>query len=83
MSRSKWKGSFISNNSLTKGKKLKKVWARSDSIASNSLNKKIMVYNGQKFINVFVNNIKLGFKYGEFCFTRKKGDKQVKKLKKK
>ena len=83
MSRSKWKGPFISINSLIKEKKLKKSWSRKETIASNCLNKKVMVYNGQKFIGVFVNSSKLGLKYGEFCFTRKKGDKQTKKLKKK
>jgi len=83
MSRSKWKGPFISIHSLNKEKKLKKFWARNDTIASNCINKKVMVHNGQKFISVFINSLKLGLKYGEFCFTRKKGDKQAKKQKKK
>lgn len=83
MSRAKWKGPFISNKNLSKDKKLKKIWTRSEVIASNCLNKKVMVYNGQKFINVFVNSSKLGLKYGEFCFTRKKGEKQLKTTKKK
>jgi len=29
------------------------------------------IYNGLKFTNVFITENKVGYKFGEFCFTRK------------
>jgi small subunit ribosomal protein S19 len=70
MSRSKWKGSFLKKN-LFKKKSSIKIWSRSSTISVNFLNKKIYIYNGKIFIPLFVKEIHLGFKFGDFSFTRK------------
>jgi ribosomal protein S19 len=45
---------------------------------------KISIYNGKSFINVFIDNLKIGYKFGQFSHTRKKFEyKKVKKTKKK
>ena len=57
MSRSNWKGPFISE-SLIKQKNIKKeykkVWSRNSTITSNYIDKKVAIHNGKFFINVFI-----------------------------
>lgn len=87
MSRSKWKGVFVQSNLFKMDKnKTVKISSRSSVITNDFLNKRIMVYNGKEFKPVYIVEEKIGFKFGEFTFTRKniqKYKKNVKKLKKK
>lgn len=81
MSRSKWK--FKYTKPLKKAAKLK-IWDRDQVLLNKNLNKTILVYNGSQFIKVKAENSKLGYKYGEFAYTRKhvkkeSFDKQAKK----
>jgi len=44
----------------------------------------VLVYSGQKFRKVYISREKVGFKFGEFCFTRVMKKKiHNKKIKKK
>lgn len=81
MSRSKWK--FKYTKPLKKAT-ASKIWDRDQILLSKTLNKTIYVYNGLQFVKVKVENLKLGYKYGEFVYTRKyvkkeSFDKQIKK----
>lgn len=45
---------------------------------------KVLIYTGQRYISVFIDENKVGYKFGEFAFTRKKCiHKKKKTLKKK
>jgi len=58
-----------------------KIWCRNSVIPSKFVNKVVWVYNGKTFRKLVVTKEKLGFKFGEFSFTRVKNQK--KKTKKK
>lgn len=85
MSRSSWKGGYISKSiiqTILKKKSLKKIWSRSSIIPASLVNSKVSVYNGKTFHIVRITKENIGYKFGEFCFTRNKGLKK-KKIKKK
>ena len=75
MSRSKWKGSFITLKFLLKKKKRFKVWNRNFVIPSTLINKHAFVHNGKIHKNIKITREKVGFKFGEFSFTRTPGVK--------
>lgn len=81
MSRSNWKSNFISKSILKKT--LKKVWARSSVIPFSYLNKKVFVHTGKEFRPLFITQDKIGFKFGEFAYTRKKKQRNLVTKKKK
>lgn len=89
MTRSIWKGKFIYNYILNKKflqKRRKEVWARNSTIPSSLINKPVYIHNGKDFIKIFITREKVGFKFGEFAFTRKfrkKEDKKKTKIKSK
>lgn len=96
MSRSIWKGNFVSKSLLknTFRKKVQndiddketfKIWNRNSSIPYFLINKTVLVHTGKEFKKVFVNRKKIGFKFGEFAYTRnfkKPIDKKLKTKKK-
>jgi small subunit ribosomal protein S19 len=77
MSRSKWKGLFVSYFIYKKylfAKKNKtsiQLFARNSTIVIELVGVHFKVYNGIRFINVFITENKIGHKMGEFSFTRK------------
>lgn len=77
MSRSKWKGLFISYFIYKKylfAKKNKipiQLFARNSTIVIELVGVHFKIYNGIRFINVFITENKIGHKMGEFSFTRK------------
>jgi small subunit ribosomal protein S19 len=75
MSRSKWKGFFIEknylNSKLIQTKSKIKIWSRSSTVSELLIGTTVNVYNGQKFKPVKITRDKVGFKFGEFSFTRK------------
>lgn len=79
MSRSSWK--FIISPPVSP--KNKKIWERYSKISENFLNSHVWVYTGSRFVKIFVNRERLGFNFGDFCYTRKPGKKVFKKGKKK
>lgn len=83
MSRAKWKGNFIDLN-LFKNKSIKiKSYNRSSVIPEILIGKIILVYNGKIHKNIKINREKIGYKLGEFSFTRVVKEKKKKIFKKK
>ena len=78
MARSLKKGPFVHYSLIKKveanqasGKKtVIKTWSRSSTITPEFVNLTIAVYNGMKFIPVFVTENMVGHKLGEFAPTR-------------
>ncbi len=92
MSRSLWKvdlksiykEKFKKDFSNHKKGTLLKILSRNSIIMDDLIDTKISIYNGKSFINVFIDNLKIGYKFGQFSHTRKKFEyKKVKKTKKK
>ncbi len=81
MSRSKWKGNFIDQAVLkTKdnSKKQLKLWSRRSVIPSFLIGSTVLIYNGKEFKKVAITREKVGFKFGEFCTTRRYKSKSKK-----
>lgn len=75
MSRSKWKGPFVSNNLLSKTiKNIKEITtkSRNSTILPSFLGKSFKVYNGKIFHKILITEKMIGYKLGEFSPTRKK-----------
>jgi len=53
-------------------KKKNKTWSRSSTILPSWLNKTVYVHNGKTFTKTFIIEDIIGYKLGEFQFTRKK-----------
>ena len=78
MTRSVWKGPFVDGYLLKKVEKLRisgrrdpiKIWSRRSSILPQFVDFTFAVYNGRKFIPVFVTKEMIGCKFGEFSPTR-------------
>jgi small subunit ribosomal protein S19 len=69
MSRSKWKGNFIEKSLLNKEKN--KLWSRSSTVPESMIGNFVLIHNGKEFKKVLVIREKVGFKFGDFSFTRK------------
>ncbi len=78
MSRSLKKGPYIDEKLMTKieemnergEKKVIKTWARRSTISPEFVGHTVAVYNGNKFVPVFVTENMVGHKMGEFVSTR-------------
>ena len=78
MSRSTKKGPYVDQKLLEKvqnmlksgNKKPIKTWARSSTITPDFVGLTLSIYNGRKFIPVFVTENMVGHKLGEFAHTR-------------
>ena len=68
MARAKWKGPYIDLNVF---KNKKKIWSRSSTVPGSLIGKSVLIYNGREFKRVLITRDKVGFKFGEFSFTRK------------
>jgi small subunit ribosomal protein S19 len=78
MSRSVKKGPFIDGHLLSKiveanknqSKRVVKTWSRRSTIIPDAVGLTFAVYNGKKFIAVYVTENMVGHKLGEFAPTR-------------
>ena len=78
MSRSTKKGPYIDENILKKIRKMEqtgqkrpiKTWARASTVSPDFVSYTMLVYNGRKFIPVFITEEMVGHKLGEFSPTR-------------
>lgn len=78
MSRSLKKGPFVDEHLIKKVEKLNKTrersyiktWSRRSTITPEFVGHNFSVYNGKKFINVFISENMVGHKLGEFAHTR-------------
>jgi ribosomal protein S19 len=90
MSRAKWKGLFIEKSILLLNKKIiinkkkLKIYSRSSCIPSFLINKFVLIYDGKDLRKCYINREKVGYKFGEFSYSRKKNGvkKKLKKNKK-
>lgn len=84
MSRSIWKGYFISSDFFKrKIKKKNLVWLKNSTITGDLKGQIVFVYNGKEFKKLYITGAKIGFKFGQFIFTRKYTQKKQWKEKKK
>lgn len=78
MARSVWKGPFVDGYLLKKAeaahasgrKEIIKIWSRRSTIIPPFVGLTFGVYNGHKYIPVFVTEEMIGHKFGEFAPTR-------------
>jgi small subunit ribosomal protein S19 len=71
MSRIKNKGKFFKVN-LKNNKKINKIYNKSLTILPEYVNNFFSIYNGKAFINLKITNNMIGYKFGEFIYTKKK-----------
>lgn len=71
MSRSKWKGHFVDISFNEGSQKNIKIWSRRSTIPFNLIGTYVLIHNGKEFKKVYITREKVGFKFGEFAFTRK------------
>jgi small subunit ribosomal protein S19 len=91
VTRSIWKGPFVEGHLIKKAETVRasgrndmiKTWSRRSTILPDFVGLNFAVYNGKKFIPVFVTENMIGHKFGEFAPTRTfsghAGDKKAKK----
>lgn len=75
--RSIWKGSFVDAFLLRMKKKReslvsRKIWSRRSSILPEFVDCFVLIYNGKTFVRCKITEGKVGHKFGEFAFTRKR-----------
>ena len=72
MSRSIWKGPFLDVSIRRKSNITKlKIWSRASVIPAFLIGENILIHNGKEFKKVLITREKVGYKFGEFSFTRK------------
>lgn len=83
MSRSKWKGPF-QDQIIFKYTKQIKIFSRTSVISASFIDRSVLISTGKGFKKVYITRNHIGYKFGEFAFTRipKKIKKQPKKNKK-
>lgn len=73
MTRSTWKGKFIYkfllNEKFLKRKK-KNIWTRNSTIPASLIGKAVFIHNGLRFYKCHITREKVGFKFGQFAYTR-------------
>ena len=75
MARSVWKGPFVDGYLLKKIHKQGRngvinIWSRRSTILPEFVGYTFGVYNGKKFVPVYVTENMIGYKFGEFSPTR-------------
>lgn len=71
MSRSLYKGLFYKLNILT-NKKYTKIYNKNLLILPEYVNYSFSIYNGMRFIFLKIQKNMVGYKFGEFIYTKKK-----------
>lgn len=78
MGRSTKKGPYVDAKLLSKVQKMNeleqkktlKTWARASTIVPEFIGHTFLVHNGKKFLPVYVSEVMVGHKLGEFAATR-------------
>lgn len=90
MSRSLYKGVYLSSNILTllqtgKLESVREITTRDRSITiiPQLIGKKLFIYNGKEYFSILVSAEMVGHKFGEFVGTRKRAVYKKKTVKKK
>lgn len=74
MSRSKWKGPVIVKQLQTKIKDKRKkivIYDRSAVVTNSLIGKSVFIHSGRDLIKTFISRDKVGFKFGEFVYTKR------------
>ena len=74
---------FCSLDTLNITNKKKKIFVRSSVILKYHIGKNFHVHTGNKFTILLVSRAMLGFRFGDFCLTRKSFSHKKKKKKSK
>lgn len=80
MTRSLSKGPFV--NPKVFSSKTKVIWSRASSILPQFVGKTFFIHNGKSFVELQVQEMMIGHKFGEFALTRKKPMHKKKEKKK-
>lgn len=82
MSRVKWKSPAFDlklfKNVYCKDYNIK-VWSRNSIISESLIGKRVLIHNGNVFKKLLIIREKVGFKFGDFSYTRKNNHKFVTK----
>lgn len=76
MTRSKWKPVFQASCIQKRAEPRLfwyKIWSRASVITKKCLGKKVLIYNGKRFVPLYIKLEMLGHKFGEFVFTKRLG----------
>lgn len=79
MTRSLSKGPFVDPKVFSS--KTKVIWSRASSILPQFVGKTFLIHNGKSFVELQVQEMMIGHKFGEFALTRKKPTHKKKKRK--
>jgi small subunit ribosomal protein S19 len=85
MSRSVWKGVYVDTalfkikRTFQKKKKVIRIWSRNSTITRLFLGKRVLIHDGQFFKPLIITKDKIGYKFGEFIFTKIYSSKEDKK----
>lgn len=80
---STWRQIFLVYENPLYLKRSKYIYDRGSTIPKIFVGHKIRIYSGNKFFARVINRWMVGYKYGEFCWTRKPALYKAKQLKKK
>lgn len=81
MARSLWKGLNVTKTREIENKK--KIWFKNIKIKPENVGMEVLVYNGNRFINVLIEEKMVGQVIGTFILTKKIGGNIHKKKEKK
>lgn len=84
--RSAWKAPYIHTSIINKVKSNShsngiKVWSRASTILEEFVNYRFLVHNGKYFYRIHVKYPMVGYKFGEFSYTKKNAIYKKKKKK--
>nr|WOH22577.1 ribosomal protein S19 [Gastrodia javanica] len=80
--RSIWKGSFV--DAFLNQRKIemsRKIWSRRSSISPEFVDCSVLIYNGKTPVRCRITEGKVGHKFGEFAYTRRRRPSITKKVK--
>lgn len=80
---STWRKLFLVYDNEVFQSKKKIIYDRQSTIPMSLLGTKILIYSGKKFHSRVINRWMIGYKFGEFSWTRKLALYKAKQLKKK
>nr|UTM92008.1 ribosomal protein S19 [Gastrodia kachinensis] len=82
--RSIWKGSFVDAFLLrmkNNREMSRKIWSRRSSISPEFVDCSVLIYNGKTPVRCRITEGKVGHKFGEFAYTRRRRPSITKKVK--
>ena len=83
LSVSTWRKIFLVYDNEVFGPKNKVIYDRNSAVPSSFVGSKVKIYSGRKFHSRVINRWMVGYKFGEFSWTRKLALYKAKQLKKK